>query len=271
MFCSTVRCGRERQLLVDHRDAERPVPRADRVGAYGCPAERHPARVGGMAPERIFISVLLPAPFSPTSACTSPGCNIEIDAAQRDHRAEPLLDAAHRQRCRVAGLTDSATSRGPGDSSALMSGCDMFSRVTIVAPVSTRFSTGFPATCRAASSRRAHPCGTGSGRRGRRSCRRSCASVSLVVASKPTNFTLPLRLAASRAQQHAECGGFVRAEDALHGLVGGEQVFRGGHTRTPIVAPPYWLDETTLMPGNFSASVFEEPGFARHRARGPFG
>src|SRR5947207_10218798 len=29
-----------------------------------------------MAPERIFMSVLLPAPFSPTSAMTSPGATV---------------------------------------------------------------------------------------------------------------------------------------------------------------------------------------------------
>src|SRR3954453_15463939 len=38
-----------------------------------CPAMRIDPASRGYTPLRIFISVLLPAPFSPTSACTSPG------------------------------------------------------------------------------------------------------------------------------------------------------------------------------------------------------
>src|SRR5882724_13605148 len=38
-----------------------------------CPAMRMDPASRGYTPLRIFISVLLPAPFSPTSACTSPG------------------------------------------------------------------------------------------------------------------------------------------------------------------------------------------------------
>jgi len=36
------------------------------------PSKRTTPESGLMTPPRILISVLLPAPFSPTSACTSP-------------------------------------------------------------------------------------------------------------------------------------------------------------------------------------------------------
>ena len=45
-------------------------------------------------PARIFSSVDLPAPFSPTSACASPAATRNDDAAQRPHGAERLVDVA---------------------------------------------------------------------------------------------------------------------------------------------------------------------------------
>src|SRR4051812_7366658 len=40
-----------------------------------CPSMKISPSSGSCAPPRIFISVLLPAPFSPMSASTSPGCS----------------------------------------------------------------------------------------------------------------------------------------------------------------------------------------------------
>ena len=44
----------------------------------------------------MFESVLLPAPFSPSSACTSPSRGLEVDAVVRDDAREPLGDPAQR-------------------------------------------------------------------------------------------------------------------------------------------------------------------------------
>src|SRR6185437_15597459 len=61
----------QRRLLVDDRDAGRPG------GAGPCRVTCRPLTVsvplsGWCTPARIFTSVDLPAPFSPSSACTSP-------------------------------------------------------------------------------------------------------------------------------------------------------------------------------------------------------
>ena len=45
-----------------------------------------------------FISVDLPAPFSPSTACTSPRRDVEVDVGQRRDGAEALADAAQRER-----------------------------------------------------------------------------------------------------------------------------------------------------------------------------
>ena len=47
---------------------------------------------GCSAPVMILISVDLPAPFSPTSACTSPASQVERHAAQRADAFERLGD-----------------------------------------------------------------------------------------------------------------------------------------------------------------------------------
>ena len=50
-------------------------------------------------PATIFISVDLPAPFSPSSRCTSPGPNPEIAISQRGHAAvtfPDVLEFEHR-------------------------------------------------------------------------------------------------------------------------------------------------------------------------------
>ena len=58
----------------------------------------------GCTPERIFISVDLPAPFSPISAWTLAGAEVEVDAVERRHAGEPLADAEGAQKIRVADV-----------------------------------------------------------------------------------------------------------------------------------------------------------------------
>ena len=43
----------------------------------------------------MFISVDLPAPFSPSSACTSPRADVEVDVVVGDDARELLADPAH--------------------------------------------------------------------------------------------------------------------------------------------------------------------------------
>ena len=74
----------------------RGAPRADSRGAYGAPSSVIVPASGASAPARIAISVLLPAPFWPTSAHTSPAATGEVDAVERDRRAERLA------RCRAS-------------------------------------------------------------------------------------------------------------------------------------------------------------------------
>ena len=43
------------------------------------------------------MSVVLPAPFGPISACTSPARDVEADAVDGDHAAEALTDVFERK------------------------------------------------------------------------------------------------------------------------------------------------------------------------------
>ena len=67
----------------------------------------------------MFESVVLPAPFSPRSACTSPAARLEVDAVVRDDAREPLRDPAHanggRQREAPDGPAPLASTDGCGD------------------------------------------------------------------------------------------------------------------------------------------------------------
>ena len=60
-------------MLVDDRDPEVERDRRGQV-VDGSPSRKISPLSGGVAPEAMFISVDLPAPFSPSSACTSPRC-----------------------------------------------------------------------------------------------------------------------------------------------------------------------------------------------------
>ena len=71
MLSRTLRFGAKRELLVDDRDAA--VARLGRGGEGDGPAvEDDLPEVGWITPERIFISVDLPAPFSPKRVVTWP-------------------------------------------------------------------------------------------------------------------------------------------------------------------------------------------------------
>ena len=84
---ATIELGNERELLVDDADA---AP-ADGQRIAGRRAARRRARrrpaSARTAPPRILMRVDLPAPFSPTSACISPACELEVDAVQHAHAA----------------------------------------------------------------------------------------------------------------------------------------------------------------------------------------
>ena len=49
----------------------------------------------------MFISVDLPAPFSPSSACTSPLREVEVDVVVGEHAREPLGDPAELEQGRL--------------------------------------------------------------------------------------------------------------------------------------------------------------------------
>ena len=63
---------REAELLVDDRDAAVARLRRWRRSSTGSPSRTISPEVGRSTPERIFISVDLPAPFSPNSVVTLP-------------------------------------------------------------------------------------------------------------------------------------------------------------------------------------------------------
>ena len=78
--------GHERRVLEHRREAE-PGGLRRRARPHLAAADRDRARVGPDRPRSgIFTSVLLPAPFAPSSACTSPGSTTSVGGAQRDDR-----------------------------------------------------------------------------------------------------------------------------------------------------------------------------------------
>ena len=93
--------GHEVELLVDHPDPEplggpRPVDRDARaVDRRSRPRRRR------TAPARIFISVDLPAPFSPTSACTSPAPTSNETPSSARTPGNDFVIAAHLEQRRA--------------------------------------------------------------------------------------------------------------------------------------------------------------------------
>ena len=60
-------------MLMDDRDPELLRDRRREAARPGAPSKTIVPLSGAVAPEATFISVDLPAPFSPSRACTSPG------------------------------------------------------------------------------------------------------------------------------------------------------------------------------------------------------
>ena len=77
----------------------------------GRPLMRISPSSGWWTPPRIFIRVLLPAPFSPIRATTSPRADFQADVLEGLDAGEALGDALHRQHRR---RTRPATPAGPG-------------------------------------------------------------------------------------------------------------------------------------------------------------
>ena len=89
----------EVELLEDRGDAGR--LRGARIGEpRAAPSIRISPASGSITPERMFISVDLPAPFSPSSAWISPRSRSKSTPAERLDAAEMLDDAAHGEQRR---------------------------------------------------------------------------------------------------------------------------------------------------------------------------
>ena len=81
--------GRGRVPDRPRRCPRRGCPAATR-NATGLPSIRISPSLGGNSPASTFISVDLPAPFSPTTACTSPRRKSHGHAVERDDAGEPF-------------------------------------------------------------------------------------------------------------------------------------------------------------------------------------
>ena len=62
------------------------------IAARSSPSTRIGPALGAATPPRIFISVDLPAPFSPTRPITSPGCDGQAHVVERDDAGIGLAD-----------------------------------------------------------------------------------------------------------------------------------------------------------------------------------
>ena len=86
------------------------------IGSFSAPGRRPRPRSrispasGAWTPARILISVDLPAPFSPSSACTSPAAEVEIDAVERERAGEALGEAADGEQAALRAASTEATS-----------------------------------------------------------------------------------------------------------------------------------------------------------------
>ena len=93
-FSATVIHGRQRELLEHRPGARAHARRSGPCSLDGLALDADVPASGRSRPPRILISVLLPAPFSPTSACTSPRTRGEGGAVQRPDAAERLAKAS---------------------------------------------------------------------------------------------------------------------------------------------------------------------------------
>ena len=150
--------GRERQFLLDHRDAGVPcltwIVRRVRTAANRHDAGIWPERARQDGHQRALAGAVLT-----DEAADLARRNRQIHASQRDGGPKPLGHAAHdesgglrpRPSTFAQGAPSSAEGLGPrdvrhftrsGSSSATISGCCRFCGVAIVTPVSIRASTG---------------------------------------------------------------------------------------------------------------------------------
>ena len=96
--------GRERRLLGHGRDSAAAAPPSGCGRCIGVPPSMIAPLSGCTCPERIFSSVDLPEPFSPTSTCTSPGRTCEVRPAQCVDAAVALVHVRRRGGSRLLTL-----------------------------------------------------------------------------------------------------------------------------------------------------------------------
>ena len=90
-----------------------PLAAAVQAAPHVVPSSRMTPASGRSAPDRIPINVLLPAPFCPTSAHTSPGATWKSTPATATVAPNALRTPSIWKRGAVAAWFTSATSRGP--------------------------------------------------------------------------------------------------------------------------------------------------------------
>ena len=134
---------RERQLLVDHRDAG--LPRGQRIARRVSGAvEPHLPGVRRQRARENRHQRALPGAVLADERADLAATHGEIHGIERHGRAEGLAHAAHLESRRAHGFSHFDRS---GCSSSLASGSFMRSRVISRTPVSIRFSTGWPFRC----------------------------------------------------------------------------------------------------------------------------
>ena len=171
---------RERQLLGDERDAVGRAPReAIRTGPPR-PSRRIRPSVGRDRAGDIFPTVDLPAPFSPTSACTVPAAIDRLTLSTA--RTLPNRFERPCSSTRGAVATVMATSEPPRTTHACSSGCSsvrtfLLSATSVLrAPSAGRTSSGraSPRTARSRTRPSCAPASAGTGSPKRTTCRRGC-------------------------------------------------------------------------------------------------
>ena len=88
-------------------------------------------------PATHLISVDLPAPLSPTSAITSPGADLEVDAAQRLHGAERLGDVAELEEWGVSLIVSKSACGGAPEGASNTSVARCYLQYFLYAPMHT--------------------------------------------------------------------------------------------------------------------------------------
>ena len=129
LLAHPVQAGEEREVLdagdalVGRAVARRARGRPSRAAPRGplaasMPTTRTVPAVGSTRPASVRSSVVLPAPFGPSSAWISPGAHREVDAGDRDPLTEAALQAAHVDR-RSTVTSHEADDRRAGAGDAL--------------------------------------------------------------------------------------------------------------------------------------------------------